>query len=228
MLLAVLVAACAAGFPASGEAARPSSREVARPSSVGSSQLVRSWERYREIADLNIFSPNRRPRRRSSNISSEAEQEALKRLLEKKSNPAADPEPGDEFSLRGVSLIGDTYYAFFENTDDSSSIHASVGDTVGKRKLTRITLDQVQYEDAGKTITIVVGKTLTGKEAPVARSEPAEEKTSGESSSSESSGAEGSKSEKSSGGSSEAGEKSSGGESALERLLRRRREQISR
>lgn len=121
-------------------------------------QQERSWAQYRILVDRNMF---RSDRRRIFTASS------------RPSAPAYDSDGG--IVLTGIARHDGEFVAFFENTRTNATARARVGQTVGKGKVQRITLDEVEYGREGTVTRIGIGHSLTGTKAvvQVARRAPA-------------------------------------------------------
>ena len=183
---------------------RPDARSTAFPRSAP----VKSWDLYREITLRNIFSRNRRPLVRPT-----PEEDARARS-EGEGSAGSDrgpADPGRDIVLVGVTKVGTRLFALFEKVREGTISPVAEGETIGGRKLKAITLDSVIGERDGTETTIPVGRALTGDiraAGSPAGAPPADAAPSARS-----------------------GEESAGSEtdpemeSALERLLRRRREE---
>lgn len=142
----------------------------------------RSWEQFRESVVLgNIFSPDRAEQRRAAerdagrDVSSEADREADEQDSEEPREPA---DPGDDYVLRGVSFVGSTHRAFAEDRRDGSIRTLTVGDRLAGRRVTEIELDSVVLSpaaDDGEPAVgiedrdphaIEIGWTFSGRESP--------------------------------------------------------------
>lgn len=126
-----------------------------------------NWERFREIAERNIFSRSRTPRIRSSDGGRSDRGAEAEEARARMSGP---DDPGRNLILMGVSKIGARYYAFFENVRDNTISSAATGDTIANRKITAITLDKVEYQAGEKPASISVGTTLTGEKVQLSSS----------------------------------------------------------
>ena len=121
-------------------------------------QQERSWAQYRILVDRNMF---RSDRRRIFAASS------------RPSAPAYDSDGG--IVLTGIARHDGEFVAFFEDTRTNATTRTRVGETVGKGKVQRITLDEVEYGREGTVRRIGIGHSLTGTRAvvQVARRAPA-------------------------------------------------------
>lgn len=113
-------------------------------------QQDRSWAQYRILVDRNMF---RSDRRRIFAASS------------RPSAPAYDSDGG--IVLTGIARHDGEFVAFFENTRTNATARARVDETVGKGKVQRITLDEVEYGREGTVRRIAIGHSLTGTRAVV-------------------------------------------------------------
>jgi len=144
-------------------------RPEEKDTSAGGNSASAGWDRYREIAELNIFSRDRKPRPRASGFP------GFERPPEIETRPrpgAGSDDPGRNFVLIGVSKVGSKQFAFFENIREKTLVPAAIGDTVGGRKITAITLDKVQYDAGGKPFDVPLRTTLTGEKAAAVSAEP--------------------------------------------------------
>jgi hypothetical protein len=129
-----------------------------------------NWERFREIAERNIFSRGRTAFIRGSSGADAGRFDRAAEAEAARARMSGPDDPGRHLILTGVSKIGARYYAFFENTRDNTISSAAAGDTVANRKITTITLDKVEYVAGEKPVTISVGRTLTGDKVETASS----------------------------------------------------------
>lgn len=177
-LTALALLACAAVAQQQGdEVAAPPEPPVPRPAAAD-----RSWESFRETIVLgNIFLPNRGELRRSAER--ETREPDRPERDQREAEPAPPRDPGDRFALRGVSYIGETHRAFFEDLSDGSIRTLIVGDTLAGRRLEEINLDTVRLapldsdeaspDEAGaaqptEPYTIEIGWALSGSQSPAA------------------------------------------------------------
>ena len=112
-------------------------------------QQERSWAQYRILVDRNMFRSDRRRVLVSSRPSA----------------PAYDSDGG--IVLTGIARHDGEFVAFFENTRTNATARARVGGNVGKGKVQRITLDEVEYGREGTVRRIGIGHSLTGARAVV-------------------------------------------------------------
>jgi len=108
------------------------------------------WENYRILSEQNIFLRNR----------------ARPMTGQYLPRPAvAAPSEDARFVLTGIIQQGDDCVAFFEDSRSGKTIQTQTGDTVGRGRLTVITLDTVHYACDGDIARITVGSNLTGAAA---------------------------------------------------------------
>jgi len=107
------------------------------------------WDDYKVVVERNIFSREpERPVERPSTAASQA--------------PPAPSEPAGYVVLTGVVQQGEELIAFLEDIQTGTTSRARVGDAVANGRLTKITLDYVEYESDGQTARIEIGKDLGG------------------------------------------------------------------
>jgi hypothetical protein len=110
----------------------------------------RSWAQYRILVDRNMFRSDRR------------------RIFVASTRPSAPVYDSDGgIVLTGIARHDGEFVAFFEDTRANETARARVGQTVGKGKVRRITLDEVEYEREGTVNRIGIGRSLTGTRAVV-------------------------------------------------------------
>ncbi len=81
------------------------------------------------------------------------------------------PKPVDAdvyFVLRGIALEGSQFTAFFEDARSGKILQVRPGDVVGKGRIQAVNIDSAQYQRGEKLTVIPVGHTLTGSRAPSA------------------------------------------------------------
>ena len=129
-------------------------------------------EAARLIVERNIFNRNRGQRptsRRGGGAPGEPGEDGGE------SRPvvaAPPPDPGADLVLTGVSLVDDRYLAFFEQTRTGQIQAVAAGETLAGRRIEEMSLDGVKVEQQGVVMMIVVGRTLTGREAGSRASAP--------------------------------------------------------
>lgn len=137
---------------------------VASPTSAATDRTD-SWDRYRVLAEHNIFVRDRR-------------RPEPKPERPPPPKPAAAPNNDQRIVLTGIAKRGSEYVAFLENTGTGETIRVQVGGAVGKGKLTAITLNGVDYECGGKVTRIEVGYSLSGSTSLHGKAESGPEDTS--------------------------------------------------
>ena len=149
-ILAIAAAAMAASGSSPGRSAKPPaapSTKADKPAKADFSILVQR----------NIFDRNRRP-------------PVVRKPPTPRPKPTyTPPKPVDAdqyFVLRGIALEGSQFTAFFENTRDGKMLQVRPGDTVGKGRVQAVNIDSAQYQRGDKLTVIPVGHTLTGSRAP--------------------------------------------------------------
>ena len=127
----------------------PALAAAAPPPATPSTQPPQ-WENYRILSEQNIFLRNR----------------ARPMIGQYMPRPViAAPSEDARFVLTGIIQQGDDCVAFFEDSRSGKTIQTQTGDTVGRGRLTVITLDTVHYACDGDLARITVGSNLTGAAA---------------------------------------------------------------
>jgi len=116
---------------------------------VAAGDPAESWDRFRLLAERNIFLRDRRPPRPP-------------RVGPPR--PVAD-DRDRRLVLTGTALCGTEFVAFFEDVRSGETFRARAGATVGTGRLHAITLDGVEYETGGKTTSVEIGFSLAGEAA---------------------------------------------------------------
>jgi hypothetical protein len=114
--------------------------------------------------------------------------------------------PESMLVFNGVARVNDQLAAFFEDTDSHDVVVRRVGDALAQGHITRITLDSIDYDAGGHVTHVGLGQSLDGGNGASLADQP----TGSFSGASGSSGSSGSGS----------------GDSVLERLRRRRQQQL--
>jgi hypothetical protein len=129
---------------------------VPLPSESGEEEAeLTGYDRYRIIAQQNIFSRQRTaPRRRSANASEE-EIEVIK------------PVVVSLYILRGTACQGDRKIAFVEDVIAGNSIRAQVGSTILAGTIKDIRVNDVVFEENGQTRDVKIGDTFGKLESTV-------------------------------------------------------------
>lgn len=125
------------------------------------------WQPYRVIVDRNIFSRQRGRGGPGASEENGGENGTQQQAKQTDVAPGPPPEPGTQVVLIGVSFVGDYATAVFEDRRDGAIYAAQVGEKLVDRTIQNITLDTVEVDHEGKTIEVVIGRTLAGTEAPV-------------------------------------------------------------
>ena len=127
----------------------PSEASKTQPSSTVESNKTGqdSWEKYQIILQRNIFSRRRGPitQRRTEQARSTFTRNRELYLV-----------------LKGVVQQDVTFIAFIEDTQSNSTLRLVEGDSVAKGIVKNFTLDSIEYQLEGKTITVAVGRDLEG------------------------------------------------------------------
>jgi len=137
--------------PAAGAADASSSAPAKAEGAEGSGA---SWDRYKVIAERNVFLRDRT--RRNDRMRLPA-------------STAPERQPWQDIVLSGVSRVGHEHVAFLEDTRRGGTTRARVGDEVGGGKIVEMTLDGLTHERNGERARVRVGSTLGGEPPPAAR-----------------------------------------------------------
>ena len=115
-------------------------------------------DRYAVLIERNIFSKNR-------------PQRFVRAGERDRQDPRpTPPSPEESLVLTGVARQGKIYLAFIENTRTGSTVKAKIGDAVARGKIAGISPDGLTYESEGKSVALVIGKTLAGGTPGLSRS----------------------------------------------------------
>lgn len=138
-----------AGVAAAGGLALAAS--VRTPAPAGKAP---SWDDYRLLVDRNIFRRDRRAARAYTPRS-----------------PASMPVAYDSDAsivLTGIARHDGQFVAFLEDAGAGTLRRAGVGQAAGKGRIVAITLDQIEYDRDGTVRRIGLRQSLAGTAAPVA------------------------------------------------------------
>ena len=119
---------------ASAGGAAPASQPTSQP----------AWARYEVVVERNMFSRDRgaaAPRRTETTV-------------------RARPVPGRNIVLTGIALQGEEHVAFLEDTLTGTTAETRIGEAVLGGRLTKITLDSIDYEKDGDIVTVEIGQNL--------------------------------------------------------------------
>lgn len=106
-------------------------------------------EKYRLLSERNIFLRyRRRPQK--------------KVVAPAPRKPAPPPDPDRYIKLTGTAVRGGDRVAFLEDSRSDRTLQVRVGEAVGKGKITAVTLDGIQYQRDGRAGEIEIGRTLSG------------------------------------------------------------------
>ena len=133
-----------AAWPAAGR-----SRDRTRPQD--------EWAPYQVILERNIFSRQRGPRRQRGD--------------EREQRPVIVPNPESYFRLRGIAQEGSVFVAFVEDTQTGDVLRLRKGDRVARGAIQSLTLDTIEYESDGRTMTVRMGQDLEGGQGAVTTGE---------------------------------------------------------
>ena len=108
-----------------------------------------SSDKYRLLSENNIFlRVRRRPVRRT--------------YTPRPRTPAPPPDPDRYIKLTGTALQGSESLAFLEDSRREKTLRIRVGDEVGKGKVIAITSSGIEYQRDEKISEIKIGYTLSG------------------------------------------------------------------
>lgn len=117
-----------------------------------------SWEKYKVLAERNIFLRDRSPRAHSTRAAAA---------------PVYPVYPDEHYTvLTGIVRQAEVYVAFLEDTRTGVTSRARADGPVAQGRIVRITLNYVEYEKNGRTVKVDVGESLEGA-SPAQRSAPA-------------------------------------------------------
>jgi len=145
------IALLASLLPAAATAAQPANAPAIAPTD--------SWDRYRVLSERNVFLKNRwRPA------------EFERRYVA----PAPTPAETDEQSmvLTGVVQQRDEWVAFVEDSRTGRTTRARAGQTLGAGTVAAITIDGIDYYRGDDHKTIAVGQNLAGLTTTLQTSTP--------------------------------------------------------
>jgi len=152
----VILALAGVAMAAPGSARRRSSTPASAPAADARKSAGADFS---ILLERNIFDRNRRP--------------PVVRTTQP-APPARPPRPtrpvdADQyFVLRGIALEGSRFTAFFEDTRAGTILQVKPGDAVGKGRVPGVNIDSAQYQRGDRLTIIRVGCTLTGSRAPAA------------------------------------------------------------
>jgi len=145
-----ILALASAALAAAGSSHGRSAKSTATPSAGAD---------YSILVQRNIFDRNRRA-------------PVVRKPQPPRPKPAyTPPKPVDTdqyFVLRGIALEGSQFTAFFEDTRAGKILQVRPGDVVGKGRIPAINIDSAQYQRGEKLNVVLVGHTLAGSRAPSA------------------------------------------------------------
>lgn len=164
---------------------------------------------YSILWERNIFSQDRAPRREPT---------------QRYTRPAPVYRPERDVVLRGVSQMDGRWVAFIENTRSGGTQRVRAGGQVARGRIKSVALDRIEYEAEGKIVEVAIGQTLEGSSSqPLVTYEPYEPGEEGP----EEAAVPGD-TEVSAGPASPAGDPDEEGLSLIERMRRRREQELSR
>ncbi len=106
-----------------------------------------TWASYQIILQRNIFSRQRGP---------------IRRRRDDRPRPAITRNPESYLVLKGIVQEGDTFIAFIENTQNNTVLRLREGESVARGTVKNFTLDSIEYQLEGNTISVVIGRDLEG------------------------------------------------------------------
>jgi len=126
---------------------------LASPPAIAAAERENTWDRFRVLAERNLFVRDRRPRLPQS-------QGPIRHV------PA--PPAAPRFVLTGIARRREAFVAFFENTATGETVRARTGETLGGGVIHAISMNGVDYVADGEATRIAIGDTLTGEPPPPA------------------------------------------------------------
>lgn len=128
------------------------------------------WKRYEIVVQRNMFSSRRQPPKPVTAPTDQADQTTEPHAAEP--HPQPTPEvPGSHYVLVGTSLVGEHHIAFCEDRRDGRLIRLEPGDRIDDFHVQQVTQDAVVFEREQESVDIAVGLTLSG-EVPAPVSSP--------------------------------------------------------
>lgn len=154
--MTVILALAGVALAARGSAPGRSSTRAPAPAADADKSVLTDFS---ILLERNIFDRNRRP-------------PVVRTPQPPRPRPVyVPPKPVDTdlyFVLRGIALEGSQFTAFFEDTRSGKILQVKPGDAVGKGRIPGVNIDSAQYQRGEKLAIIHVGHTLTGSRAPAA------------------------------------------------------------
>jgi len=111
----------------------------------------RSWGDYRILVERNMFRRDRRVRSYRTPTTRPRRQYTY--------------DSDESIVLRGIARHDGRFVAFFEDTRTGEIIRVRAGQAVGKGKVQRMTLDEVEYARSGAARQVSIGRSLAGTAA---------------------------------------------------------------
>jgi len=156
-LTRVIVISALAGAAMAGRDSAPRGPSTPAPAPPGEAGKSAGMD-FSILLERNIFDRNRRPpvirTPRTAPVSI---------------RPTKPPRPVDSdqyFVLRGIAQEGSQFTAFFEDTRAGKILRVKPGEPVGKGRVPGVNIDSAQYQRGQTLVVIRVGHTLTGSQAP--------------------------------------------------------------
>jgi hypothetical protein len=112
-----------------------------------------AWTKYQIILQRNIFSRQRSPVRQ--------------RQSSDRPRAVVVPNPESYFLLKGIVQEGDKFIAFIEDNRSNSVLRLREGDGVARGIIKNFTLDSIEYQSEGRTISVPLGRDMEGGQGAV-------------------------------------------------------------
>ena len=119
---------------------------LAQDTTAAESQDV--WAQYQIILQRNMFSRQRGPIRQTQ--------------PGERPSAVVTPNPESYFLLKGIVQEGDKFIAFLEDNRSNGVLRLREGDSVARGVVKNFTLDSIEYQLDGRTISVPLGRDLEG------------------------------------------------------------------
>ncbi|MBI1367254.1 MAG: hypothetical protein GC162_01225 [Planctomycetes bacterium] len=122
-----------------------------------------AWTRYSVVVERSMFAKKRPPIRTEHDPAPKPEVK-----VDDAAPPPPPPpaKPGSHHVLVGISVVGERAYAFIENQRDHQVARVKVGETVDGLTVRDITIDGIVRADGDNKLDIPVGYLLSGEQPP--------------------------------------------------------------
>ncbi len=112
-----------------------------------------AWAKYQVILQRNIFSRQRGPVRQTQ--------------LGERPSTVVTPNPESYFLLKGIVQEGDKFIAFLEDNRSNGVLRLREGDSVARGVVRNFSLDSIEYQLDGRTISVPLGRDLEGGQGAI-------------------------------------------------------------